>query len=154
MSDWIKVRAAEIRSAERERKVERDRQTDAANALKAKAEPFWNNLVGVLQDAVKEFNAEFPETERQIDHFEKSSTSGVTIRRSVYPTAFVKAQLNGGATSIHYTISRTQRKGTDPVEKQGNFVLGLTDGEVGYIEGGAGKHEDVAKIFLEPFFQF
>jgi hypothetical protein len=36
MSEWIKTRAAEIRSAEKQRKAKRDRQTEAANALKAK----------------------------------------------------------------------------------------------------------------------
>ena len=154
MSDWIKVRASEIRLAEKERKAERDRQLEAMNALKAKVEPFWNNLVGVLQNSVNEFNEEFPETERKIDHFEKLAPAGLSIRRSGYPSAMVKAQLNSGATSVHYSISRTQRKGTDPIEKQGNFVLGLTDGEVGYIEGGVGMHEDVARLFLEPFFLF
>ncbi len=154
MSDWIKVRAAEIRSAENARKAERNRQMEAANALKAKVEPFWNDLVGILQDSVKEFNTEFPETERLIDHFDRSSPTAVTIRRSVYPAALVKAQLNNGGSSAHYTISRTQRKGTDPVEKQGNLAFGLTDGEVGYTEGEVVKHEDVAKLFLEPFFQF
>ncbi len=154
MSHWIKVRADEIRLAEKEKKAERERQTEMANALKAKIEPFWNNLVGVLQDSVKEFNVEFPETERKIDHFEKPSPTGVTIRRSVYPAALVRVQLNNGGTSVHYTISRTYRKGTDPVEQQGNFVFGLVDGDVGYIDGAVGKHEDIAKLFLEPFFQF
>jgi hypothetical protein len=66
----------------------------------------------------------------------------------------VRVQLNNGGSSAHYTISRTERKGTEPVEKQGSFVFGLTDGGVGYLEGGAVNHEDVAKLFLEPFFQF
>jgi hypothetical protein len=154
MSDWIKVRAAEIRAAEKQKKAERDRQTEAANALKAKAEPFWNDLVRVLEDCVEEFNKEFPETERQIDHFERPIPASVTIRRSVYPHAFVKAQLTNGASSVHYIISRTARKGTEPVEKQGNLAFAVTDGEIGYVDGGIGKHEDVAKLFLEPFFQF
>ena len=154
MSDWIKARAAEIRLVEKERKAERDRQTEVANALKAKVAPFWEKLIGILQHSVEEFNSEFHEKERQIDHFERPSPTGVVIRRNAYPTAVVKAQLNSGATSVHYTINRTQRKGTDPIEKQGNFVFGLTDGEVGYIEGGVNNHEDVAKLFLEPFFQF
>jgi hypothetical protein len=154
MSDWIKVRADQIRFAEKQKKDERDRQLEVANALKVKIEPFWNSLVEVLQDSVKAFNSEFPETERRIDHFEKPSSTGVTIRRSTYPTALVRVQLNNGGTSVHYTISRTQRKGTDPMEQQGTLVVGLTDGEVGYTEGTVAKHEDVAKIFLEPFFQF
>lgn|SRR2546425_1261016 len=154
MSDWIKVRVAGIRLAEDERKAERNRQMDATKALKAKVEPFWNELIGVLQDSVKEFNSEFPETERQIDHFERPSPTSVTIRRSVYPAAQVRVQLNNGGNSAHYTISRTERKGTEPVEKQGSFVFGLTDGGVGYLEGGVVNHEDVAKLFLEPFFQF
>jgi hypothetical protein len=154
MSDWIKVRSTEIRLAENEKKVERERQLTAANALKAKVEPFWNELVSCLQDSVQEFNAEFPEPERKIDHFEKSSVSGVVIRRTAYPSGLVKAQLNSSAISVHYTISRTQRRGTDPIEKQGNFSFGLKDGEVCYIEGGVFNHEEVAKLFLEPFFQF
>src|SRR5438876_6829958 len=133
MSDWIKVRASEIRLAEKERKAERDRQTEVTNALKAKVAPFWENLIGILQNSVKEFNSEFPETERQIDHFERPSPTSVTIRRSVYPAAQVRVQLNNGGNSAHYTISRTERKGTEPVEKQGSFVFGLTDGGVGYL---------------------
>jgi hypothetical protein len=153
MSDWIKIRAGQIRLAEKEKKAERERQIETANALKAKVEPFWNDLVSHLQESVKEFNMEFPETERKIDHFEKPSLSGLTIRRTVYPSAFVRAQLNNGI-SVHYTISQTYRKGTDPVEKQGNFVFGLVEGDVQYIEGGVCQHEDVARLFLEPFFQF
>jgi hypothetical protein len=154
MSDWIKVRAAGIRSAEDERKAERNRQMDATKALKARVEPFWNELVGVLQDSVKEFNSEFPETERQIDHFERSSATSVTIRRSAYPAALVRVQLNNGGNSAHYSISRTEKKGTEPVEKQGSFVFSFVDGRVGYLEGDVVNHEDVAKLFLEPFFQF
>ena len=154
MSDWIKLRAAEIRSAEKEKKDERDRQAQVASALKAKAEPFWNSLVTVLQESVKDFNVEFPEPERRIDHFERPFPTAVTIRRTVYPAALVRAQLNGSSTSVHYTISRTQRKGSEAVEKQGNFVFGVTNGDVGYVEGGVSQHEDVAKLFLEPFFEF
>jgi hypothetical protein len=154
MPDWIKVRAAQIRSAESEKKAERNRQTELANALKARGEPFWKDLIGVLKDSVQEFNSEFPEAERQIDHFERSSPSSVTIRRSAYPAAQVRVQLNGGGTAVNYTITRTERKGIDPEEKQGNFAFGLTNGEIGYTAGGMDKHEDVAKLFLEPFFQF
>ena len=154
MSDWIKVRAAEIRSAEDERKTERNRQIEATNALRVKVEPFWNDLVCTLQESVKEFNSEFPEAERQIDQFDKSSPTAVTLRRTIYPAALVRAQLSNGGNSAHYTISRTPKKGTDAIEKQGNLVFGLTDGEVCYLEGGVAKHEDVARLFLEPFFQF
>ena len=153
MSDWIKVRADQIKLAEKEKKEERDRQVETANILKAKVEPFWNSLVGILQDSVAEFNVEFPEAERKIDHFEKSGATTVTIKRTVYPAALVRAQLNSG-TSVHYTISRTHRKGTDSVERQGNFVFGVVDGDVGYVDGGVVTHEDVARLFLEPFFQF
>jgi hypothetical protein len=154
MSDWIKVKAAEIRLAEKQKQAERDRLEQVANDLRAKVEPFWKDLVSILQDSVREFNNEFPEAERQIDQFEKPNATGVTIKRTVYPSAVVKAQLNNGATSVHYSISRTHRKGTDAVEKQGNFGFGLTDGQVGYTESGIAGHEDVAKLFLEPFFQF
>jgi hypothetical protein len=153
MSDWITVRASEIRLAETERKAARDRQSEALAALKAKAEPFWNDLMGMLEASVKVFNAEFPEPERRIDHFEKSPMSGLVIERGVYPKVFVKAQLNSGATSVNYSITTTQRKGADGVAKQGNLVLDFRDGEVGFADG-IGKHEDVAKLFLEPFFQF
>jgi hypothetical protein len=154
MSDWIKVRAAEIRSAESEKKAARNQQIEVAKALRAKIEPFWNDLIGILKDSIEGFNSEFPEAERQIDHFERSSPTSVTIRRSAYPATQVRVQLNSGGYAVHYTISKTERKGTEPVEKQGNFVFGLTGGDVGYIEGGVGNHEDVAKLFLEPFFQF
>ena len=153
MSDWIKARADEIRLAEKVKKAERDKQIETVNALKAKVEPFWNSLVSVLQDSVDEFNREFPEAERKIDRFEKTSATGVSIRRTLYPAVLVRVQLNNGA-SVHYTISQTLRKGSDTVEKQGTFVFGLVDGEVGYLEGGIGKHEDAARLFLEPFFQF
>jgi hypothetical protein len=154
MSDWIKVRSAEIKLAEQEKKAEWDHHVAEANALKAKVGPFWTELMSFLQDSVQEFNSEFPEVERHIDKFEKSPSSGLLIRRTAYPSAMVKAQLTGSATSVHYTISLTQRKGGDPVEKQGNFAFGLKDGGVGYIDGGVLNHEDVAKLFLEPFFQF
>jgi hypothetical protein len=154
MSDWIKLRAAGIRAAEQGKKDERDRQIVAANALKAKAEPFWNSLMTVLQDCVKEFNAEFPEPERRIEHIEKPSPTAVTIRRNVYPGVLVRAQLNGSSTAVHYTITRTPRKGSEPVEKSGNFVFGVKDGQVAYTEGEVNEHEDVAKLFLDPFFDF
>jgi len=153
MSDWITVRASEIRLAEKEQKAARDRQTEAMAALKAKAEPFWNDLIDTLEASVQMFNAEFPEPERRIDHFEKSSTSGLVIERGGYTRAFVKAQLNSGATSVNYSITTTQRKGADAVAKQGNLVLAFMNGKVGYGDG-VGNHEDVAKLFLEPFFQF
>jgi hypothetical protein len=153
MSDWIRVRASEIRFAEKEKKAAADRQSQALAALKAKVEPFWNDLMGLLEHSVKTFNAEFPEPERRIDHFEKSSSSGLVIEKRGYPTVFVRAQLNGGATSVNYSITTTQRKGADAVAKQGNLTLDFSDGEVGFVDG-VGNHEDVAKLFLEPFFQF
>ena len=154
MSDWIKVRAAAIRSAESDKKAERNRQVEATNKLKARVEPFWNELVSVLQDAVNEFNAEFPEAERQVSHFERSSPTTVSIRRTAYPAALVRAQLNSGGNSVHYQMTQTQRKGVESVEKQGSFVFGITQDEVGYIEGAVANHEDVAKLFMEPFFEF
>jgi hypothetical protein len=153
MSEWIKVRAAEIRSVESERKAERSRQLDASNKLKAKIAPFWNELAEVLQDSVKEFNIEFSESERLIDHFEKTATM-VTIKRTAYPAALVRAQLNSGGNSVHYQITQTQRKNVDSTEKQGSFVFGIIQDDVGYVEGGVAQHEDVAKLLLEPFFQF
>src|ERR1051326_6770912 len=152
MSDWITVRAQEIRSAEREKKAERDRQSNAAFALKAKVEPFWAELVAVLEEAVQKFNNEFPEKERQINRFEKPP-NGVSIERTSYPAVFVKAQLNHGATAVSYSINRTARKGVDTVEKQGNFAFGFKDGTAAYIRGFV-DHEDVAKLFLDLFFQF
>jgi hypothetical protein len=154
MSEWIRTRAAEIRLAEKLKKEERERQIEAANVLKAKMEPFWNDLLSVLQSSVEEFNREFPEAERAIDKVEKPSPSNLTIRRSVYPAAFVKVQLGNGSTSLKYSISRTQRKGTDPVETDGSLTLGLTEGQPSYIAEGVSQHEDVAKLCLEPFFQF
>ena len=153
MSDWIKTRGEEIRRAEKEKKDERDRQTTAASVLKAKADPFWNELVGVLDQRVKDFNAEFPEPERRIDQFEKVA-GGLTIRRTAYPSATVKAHLSGAGTSVHYSISRTLRKGMEPVEKQANFGFGVVDGGIAYLEGGVSEHEDVAKAFLDVFFEF
>ena len=154
MSDWIKVRADEIRLAEKQKKEERERQIEAANVLKAKIEPFWNDLLSVLQSSVEAFNREFPEAERAIDKVEKPSPSNLTIRRSVYPAAFVKIQLGNGSTSVKYSISRTQRKGTDPIESDGSLSVGLADGEPAYIGNGVAHHEDVARLCLEPFFQF
>lgn len=51
MADWIKVRADGIKQAEKERKSERERQIVAANELKAKTEPFWNQLLGILEQS-------------------------------------------------------------------------------------------------------
>ena len=154
MSEWIRVRAEEIRQAERERKAERDRQIAAANLLKARIEPFWNELIDVLASAVKVFNEEFPETDRRIDSFERPTRTVFSMRRTAYPTVTVKAQLNSAGTSVQYTVSRTHRKGTEPVEKQGSFTFGIVEGDVGYVETGINNHEDVAKLFLEPFFTF
>ena len=154
MSNWIRVRATEIKLAEQQKKEERERQLEAANILKAKIEPFWVDLLVVLQTSVEAFNREFPGPERSIDKFEKPSATGVVIRRTAYPGASVRAQLGNGATSLKYTISRTPRKGSDPIETEGSLVLGLTDGEPSYIAEGVSQHEDVAKLLLDPFFMF
>lgn len=153
MTDWIKARADDIRRAEQEKKAERERQVVAANEVKAKTEPFWNDLVSVLGESVKAFNVEFPEAERRIDQFDRLATV-VTIRRTTYPSSVVKVSLNTAGTSIHYSISTTPRKGANPVEKQANVGIGLIHGEARYTEGGVGTHEDVAKLFLESFFEF
>jgi hypothetical protein len=42
----------------------------------------------------------------------------------------------------------------DPVEKQATFGYAVNNGEAGYADGGICSHEDVAKLFLEPFFEF
>lgn len=154
MTSWIKVRADGIRQAEKEKKAERDRQTTAAHEFKAKTEPFWNELLRVLEQSVKEFNEEFPETERRIDQCERPSATALTIRRTAYPSATVKVTLNTAGTSVQYSMNSTQRKGANTNEQQANLILGVIDGKVGYIEGGVSTHEDVAKRFLEPFFEF
>jgi hypothetical protein len=154
MSEWIRVRAEEIRQAERERKAERDRQIAAANILKAKIEPFWRELVEVIASSVKVFNQEFPEADRRIDSFERPSHTAFVMRRAIYPAVTVKAQLNSAGTSVQFSISRTHRKGTEPLEKQGSFTFGIVEGDVAYIESGINGHEDVARLFLDPFFAF
>jgi hypothetical protein len=151
---WIKERAEAIRRAEKEKKMERDRQVEAASVLKAKTEPYWRELIGVLEESVKEFNQEFPETERRIDPYEKSSATTLTIRRTAYPSAVVKVSLNIAGTSIQYSINSTQRKGANTNEQQANLIIGIVDDQVGYVEGGVSTHDDVAKRLLEPFFDF
>jgi len=154
MSDWIKVRADEIRRKTEEERVERVRKADVAADLKAKIQPFWNTLTSDLKDAVRRFNEEFPEKERQIDQAELKEPTVLLIRRTAYPAVSVKTQLNNAGTSVQYTISVTRRKGTDPTEHQGTFAFGLVDGEAGFVEGTIKNNEDVARIFLEPFFEF
>ena len=154
ITNWIKVRAEGIRRAEKEKKAERDRQVTAASEFKAKTEPFWNELLKVLEHSVKEFNEEFPETERRIDQCDRPSVTALAIRRTSYPCATVKVSLNIAGTSVQYSISVTHRKGANPNEQQANLMLGIIDEKVGYLEGGVSSHEDVAKRFLEPFFEF
>ena len=151
---WIKERADGIRRAEKEKKEERDRQNVAASELKAKTEPFWNELVKVLQESIKEFNEEFPEAERRIDQCERSSATTLMIRRTAYPSSTIKISLNVAGTSIQFAINSTPRKGGNTSEQQTNLLIGIVAGDVGYLEGGVSTHEDVARRFLEPFFEF
>jgi hypothetical protein len=154
MSDWIKMRADEIRRKSEEDRVERVRKADVAADLKAKIQPFWNTLVRDLKEAARRFNEEFPEKERQIDQVELKEPTVLVIRRTNYPAVSIKAQLNNAGTSVQYTLSLTRRKGTDPIEQQGTFAFGVVDGDVGFISELVHTNEDVAKIFLEPFFEF
>ena len=153
MSNWVKVRAEEIRRAEQERKTAGDLQVAMANDLKAKFAPFWSELLGVIEQSVTDFNAEFPETERRIDHFDKVASS-MFIRRAAYPSASVKITLNNAGASAQYSISRTPRKGSNPIEKQATVTFALADGVIRYVEEGFSTHEDLAKVLLEPFFEF
>ena len=100
------------------------------------------------------FNEEFPETERRIDQVEHKEPTVLLIRRTQYPAVYIKTSLNNTGTSVQYTISQTKRKGTDTVEHQGTFGFGIVDGEVRYVGNGIKTNEDVARIFLEPFFEF
>ena len=52
--------------------------------------------------------------------------------RTAYPAVYIKTSLNSSGTLVQYTIN----------------------GEVGYVGNGFKTHEDVAKTFLEPFFEF
>jgi hypothetical protein len=154
MTEWIKERAEGIRKAEKEKKVERERLSGLAADLKAKTEPFWKQLVGILEDSVQQFNTEFPDPERRIDGIEKNSATALTIRRSAYPAATVKVGFNSTGTSIPYAISTTARKGANVAENQANLAVGLVDGEAAYLDEGIRTHEDAVKIFLDPFFGF
>ena len=154
MPDWIKGRADEIRRKAEEDRVERNRRNDAAADLKAKTQPFWNDLMSDLKEAVRRFNEEFPEKERLIDQVEHKEATILLIRRTAYPAVYIKTSLNTSGTTVQYTITQTRRRGTDAVETQGTFSFGVVDGEVGYVGNGLKTHEDVAKIFLEPFFEF
>ena len=78
----------------------------------------------------------------------------LVIRRSNYPVVNVKVQLTTAGTAVQYTISLTRRKGADVIEQQGTFAFGVVDGEVGFVGDVLHTSEDVAKIFLEPFFEF
>ena len=154
MTEWIKERADGIRQVEKERQAEKERLVVVASELKARTEPFWKELVEVLDESIRQFNVEFPEAERRIDQFEKNSATALTIRRTSYPAATVKVGFNQTGTSIPYAISRTPRKGASVVESQANLVVGIVDGEVGYVEETVHTHEDAAKLFLDPFFGF
>jgi len=154
MTDWIKSRADEIRRVEKELKEARERQIEAAGVLKTRLEPFWNELIRCLEQSVAAFNVEFPEPERRINPIERPSPAIITIKRSAYPAATIKAQLNNGGTAFNYTLSRTPRKGTEPIEKQGSCAFGVVGEGIGYMESAISGHEEVAKIFLEPFFEF
>lgn len=154
MSNWIKQRADEIRGAERERRNESERKALAAKDLKAQILPFWNELVETLRQSVSEFNAEFSETDRRIDPFERSDSNIFIIRRSAFPSVAVKVQLSASGTNVQYQISRTPKKGASSVEKQGAFALLVQEGRLCYSEAFLQSHEDVAKLFLDPFFEF
>jgi hypothetical protein len=154
MPDWIKTRADEIRRKAEEDRVERVRKADAAADLKKRIQPFWNSLISDLKEATRRFNEEFPEKERQIDQVELKEPTVFVIRRTAYPAVSIKTQLNTAGTSVQYTINTTRRKGTDSVEQQGAFAFGLVNGEAGYLGDVIHSNEDVARIFLEPFFEF
>ena len=154
MSDWIKTRADEIRRKAEEDRVERVRKADVAAVLKAKIQPFWNTLVTDLKEAARRFNEEFPERERQIDQVELKEPTVLLIRRTNYPAVSIKTQLSNSGTSVNYTISITRRKGTDPIEQQGTFAFSVVDEEVVLVSETIHMNEDVARIFLEPFFEF
>ena len=154
MTEWIKVRAEGIRQAEKEKKEERERLSTLATELKAKTEPFWKQLVDVLEESVRQFNIEFPDAERRIDQIEKNSPTALTIKRTAYPAATVKVGFNQAGTSIPYAISTTMRKGANVAESQSNLTVGLVEGEASYVEEKVRTHEDAAKLFLDPFFGF
>ena len=154
MSDWIKTRADEIRRKAEEDRVERVRKADVAAVLKAKIQPFWSTLVTDLKESVRRFNEEFPERERQIDQVELKEPTVLLIRRTNYPAVSIKTQLSNSRTSVNYTISVTRRKGTDAIEQQGTFAFSVVDGAVVLVSETIHTNEDVARIFLEPFFEF
>jgi hypothetical protein len=154
MHNWIKLRAEEIRAAEKERREEADRKTKAANELKQQLAPFWRELVGFIQICVKDFNAEFPESGRMIDQFETAAADSFMVRRTAYPAVTLKAQLNNAGTSVQYTISRTQHKGMNTVEKQGSFTYSLVAGHAVYNDASIQTHENAAKLLMDPFFEF
>src|SRR5207249_6639181 len=78
----------------------------------------------------------------------------LTIRRTTYPSATVRVSLDSGGTSIQYSISVTEQKGANPIEKLSNCTLQVIDGAVRYAGGSVDTHEDLASLFLEPFFAF
>jgi len=154
MPNWIQERANDIRNAEKEKKAEFDRKAVAASDLKSQLNPFWKELVEVLNQSVREFNLEFSEVNRRIDPFEKPDAYTFMIRRAAYPSVAVKVQLNNAGTTVQYLISKTPKKGMNVVEKQGTFSYTVTDGRVGYSDPSFHSHDDVAKVLLDAFFEF
>lgn len=154
MSNWVKERADGVRLAERLKKEDFDRKSAASAELKSQLAPFWKDMISTLRQAVQEFNSEFPEAERMIDHFDTPAEDTLSIRRTAYPAVTVKAQLNNAGTTVQYAISRTQRKGMNTVEKQASFAFAYVDGQPVYVEPTIRNHEDLAKLLLDSFFEF
>ena len=82
MPNWVRERADGVRLAEKQRKEEFERKTAATAELKGQLAPFWKALIGELQEAVKDFIREFPETDRLIDQFETPAADAFSIRRT------------------------------------------------------------------------
>ena len=153
MSNWIKERADEVRRIEKQRKEDFDRKVVAASDLRTLLRPLWKELVETVEQSIRQFNSEFPEANRQIDPFEKGADN-FAIRRVAYPSVLVKVQLNQAGTAVQYSISQVLRKGANTVEKQAGFSYTAGDGQPGYADPNLRSHEDVAKLLLEPFFEF
>lgn len=153
MASWIKERADEVRRIEKQRKEDFDRKVVAASDLKTLLRPLWKELVETVDQSIREFNSEFPEANRKIDPFEKGADT-FAIRRVAYPSVLVKAQLNPAGTAVQYSISQVLRKGANTVERQAAFSYRAGDGQPAYSDTNLRSHEDVAKVLLEPFFEF
>src|SRR5579884_711397 len=128
MTSWINERAEEIRRAEKQKKEELAQKLTVARDLKAQLAPFWQVLVKVLLESVKEFNAEFPEPARQINEVSTPDADTIVVRRTAYPTVSLKVQVNNAGTAATYSISRTQRKGINTTETQTTFTYVVNDG--------------------------